>query len=274
MKALTLALNAKVYEHIVPSFKKIDSFLKEWNIGVSDQRELFLTIANILRESRSSPKDSFKFLNKYLATFSVEDVAALSEAKGEAVKAIVEFVKVSDIFQCDLLDLPAVKQLEADGEYTAVYQLLKIFLTQRLDGYTEFQAANSALLETHGINPEDCITKMRLMSLVDLGSDVSKIPYTAIKDALQIDFDEVEFWVVKAMSAKLLNCKLDQMNEVVIVSRSTDRIFGSSQWEHLRTKLATWRANVSNVISTIQLNMAPPDSGAQSVPPSPAIRSN
>lgn len=52
MKALTLALNGKVTEYITPSFKKMDSFLKEWNIGISDQRELFLTISNVLKENK------------------------------------------------------------------------------------------------------------------------------------------------------------------------------------------------------------------------------
>lgn len=52
MKALTLAFNGKVSEHIVPSFKKMDSFLKEWNIGISDQRELFLTVSNVLKENK------------------------------------------------------------------------------------------------------------------------------------------------------------------------------------------------------------------------------
>ncbi|CAM8965096.1 unnamed protein product [Rhodiola kirilowii] len=273
MKALALASNAKVADHIIPSFKKIDSFLKEWNVEISDKRELFLAIGNILRDNKSSPGDYFKFLDKYLATFSGEDVTALSEAKGEAVKAIVEFIKAPDMFECDLLDLPAIKQLEADAENTAVYQLLKIFLTQRLDAYMEFQAANSALLKFHGINHLDCVTKMRMMSLIDIGSNVSsQIPYATIIDALQIDADEVEFWVVKAMTAKLLNCKLDQMNEVVIVSRSLDRVFGQPHWEHLRTKLAAWRGNVSNGMSTIQLSIVP-ENEAQ-VAPSPAIRSN
>lgn len=93
---------------------------------------------------------------------------------------------------------------------------------------------------------------------------------------LQINDDEVELWVVKAITSKLIDCKMDQMNEVVIVrfvlhaihiaalhifarhglfrsniitllmfmcSRCTDRVFGQHQWETLRTKLATWRVN-------------------------------
>jgi hypothetical protein len=44
-------------------------------------------------------KDSFKFLTDYLATFSGEDAHVLSEAKEEAVRAIVDFVKAPDLFQ-------------------------------------------------------------------------------------------------------------------------------------------------------------------------------
>jgi translation initiation factor 3 subunit M len=53
--------------------------------------------------------------------------------------------------QCDLLNMPAVAQLEKDDKYGLVYELLKIFLTQRLDSYLEFQTANSTLLKDYGM---------------------------------------------------------------------------------------------------------------------------
>lgn len=255
MKALTLAVDGKVTEYIVSSFKKIDNFLKEWNIDIKDQRELFLAIANVLKENKSLVNESLKFLTKYLATFSNEDAQVLDEAKEEAVRAVIEFVKASSIFQCDLLDLPAVAQLEKDAKYAPVYQLLKIFLTQRLNAYTEFQNANSGFLQSYGLSNEDCVTKMRLLSLVDLASDESgKIPYTSIKDTLQVNEQDVELWIVKAITAKLIECKMDQMNQVLIVSRSSEREFGTKQWQSLRTKLATWKDNISSIITTIESN--------------------
>ncbi|CAH8385736.1 unnamed protein product [Eruca vesicaria subsp. sativa] len=265
MKALTLAVEGKVAEYIVPSFKKIDNFLKEWNVDTKDQRQLFLAIANVLRENKSLVKESLNFLTKYLATFSNED--ALGEAKEEAVRAVIEFVKASSIFQCDLLDLPAVAQLEKDAKYAPVYQLLKIFLTQRLNAYMDFQAANAECLKSYGLVDEDCVTKMRLLSLVDLASDESgKIPYTSIKDTLQVKEEEVELWIVKAIAAKLIECKMDQMNQVVIVSRCSEREFGLKQWQSLRTKLATWRDNIGNVITTIESNKVTEEGSQASAP--------
>ncbi|KAI4320375.1 hypothetical protein MLD38_033864 [Melastoma candidum] len=254
-KVLDLAIHGKVTESVVSSFKKIDSFLKEWNIGIKDQRELFLSVSNVLRESKSSAKESFLFLTKYLGTFTDEEAHGLIEAKEEAVRAIVEFVKAPDIYQCDLLEMPAVKQLENDSQHNLAYVLLKIFLTQRLESYLEFHASNAEILKSYGLVHDDCVSKMRLMSLLDLGSGESgQIPYALIKDTLQVNHDEVETWVVKAISAKLLDCKMDELTEVVIVSRCTGRTFGRYHWEVLRAKLATWRGNIAGVISTIQAN--------------------
>ncbi|KAJ6804703.1 eukaryotic translation initiation factor 3 subunit M-like [Iris pallida] len=265
-KALNLAVSGKVTESIIPSFKKIESLLQEWNIGKVDQRDLFLIISNILKENKSMAKDSFTFLTKYLATFSgeAEESSTMPEAKEEAVRAILEFVKSPDMFHSDLLDMPVVVQLENDGKYALVYQLLKIFLTQKLDAYLEFHAADATFLKSYGLVHEDCIAKMRLMSLVDLSStDSGEIPYSLIKETLGITEDEVEYWVVKAITSKILDCRIDQMNQIVIVNRRTERVFGPSQWQALHSKLAVWRANVANAISTIQANK--PDEGTQAM---------
>ena len=61
MKALLLALAGKGVDHIIPSFKKIDSFLKEWELGVQDQRELFFAIAKVLKEHKRYNDDRYSF---------------------------------------------------------------------------------------------------------------------------------------------------------------------------------------------------------------------
>lgn len=49
---LNLALSGKVTEHVILTFKNIDSLLKGWNLEVKDQRDLFLGISNVLKESK------------------------------------------------------------------------------------------------------------------------------------------------------------------------------------------------------------------------------
>ncbi|VAH24957.1 unnamed protein product [Triticum turgidum subsp. durum] len=152
-KALELAAAGKAADCVVPTFKNIDAFVAYWGIGKPEQRDLFLAVTRILKDQKGMTKEYFKFLNKYLATFdgSADDADAIGAAKEEAAAAIIEFVKSSDLYQCDLLDMPAVAQLEKDEKYQPVYELLKIFLTLRLDSYLAFQTANSTLLQGYGM---------------------------------------------------------------------------------------------------------------------------
>lgn len=63
--------------------------------------------------------------------------------------------------------MPAVGQLEKDAKYALAYQLLKIFLTQRLDAYLEFHAANSTLLKSYGKNSALCkLDELRFIKLL------------------------------------------------------------------------------------------------------------
>ncbi|MCO5601529.1 hypothetical protein L7F22_055651 [Adiantum nelumboides] len=255
-RALKLAINGNVSELIIPSFKRIDTFLKEWNIGATEKRELYCGMTNILKDVKGSTKESFTYLLKYLETFGDEDPHTLSEAKEEAVRAIIEFVKAPDMFQCDLLELPAVCQLQKDAKYASAYVLLEIFLTRRLDSYLEFQAANPSLLTNYGISHEECVTKMRLMSLGDLASQMQEIPYALVQDTLKIPQEDVEYWIVRGISSKLLDAKMDQMRQVAVISRCTERVFGPAQWRELYSKLGVWKDNVGNVVRMVQNSRA------------------
>ena len=69
MKLLNLAVDGKVTEHIIPSFNKIDNFLKDWKIGIPEQRELFLAVSNILKENKRYSRSEF-LLTSILEMFS------------------------------------------------------------------------------------------------------------------------------------------------------------------------------------------------------------
>ncbi|GBG63478.1 hypothetical protein CBR_g38096 [Chara braunii] len=255
-RLLEFAIAAKVTDLVTPSLKRLEAFLKEWNVTVQDQRGLYLTATNLLREGRGSAaaKESFNFLLKFLSTFSGEDPQRLADVREYAVRAAVEYIKATDIFQCDLLDMAAVCQLESDPDYAHVYRLLKIFLTRKLDAYLVFvDEMGVAVIEALGLNHEECVTKMRLMSLAALGVEApnGEIPYDVIRRNLEIDEDEVEMWVVRAISVKLLEAKMDQMREVVVVNRCLQRVFGPSQWVDLRAKLLQWRENLASVVRIV-----------------------
>lgn len=80
---------------------------------------------------------------------------------------------------------------------------------------------------------------------------------TACPCILQCGPEEVEQWVVRAIGAKLLEAKLDQVRRIVVVTRSTHRVFGKQQWHELRQKLSVWVDNIQAVRATLPATAAP-----------------
>lgn len=262
LRGLEFAAAARAADAFVPSFRRLDAFVREWGAGPRELRPLYLAVTNVLRETKGSAKDSFAYLMKYLATFSREEPdGVLAGEQEHAVRAAAEFMRSPDMFQMhrftdtsiyipDLLEMPAVRRLERDPQQRPVYELLRVFLTGQLSDYLAFHADRADVVEGLGIVHSEAVAKMRLMSLVSLAADggpSNEIRYSAIQQALKLDADDVETWVVRAIGAKLLEARMDQMRQVVIITRCPQRTFGRPQWEELRRRLSAWKENVARV---------------------------
>jgi translation initiation factor 3 subunit M len=60
------------------------------------------------------------------------------------------------------------------------------------------EQANSDVLSKHGIDNDECVSNMRLLSLCSLATEHEEIPYSAVSQTLQVDEDDVEEWVLRA----------------------------------------------------------------------------
>ena len=137
-----------------------------------------------------------------------------------------------------------------------LYQLLEIFQTGKLEDFYTFLSSSSVdghiNLQTFGIEQETCIHHLRLLSLCSLAAEHEEIPYAAIASTLQIPMDQVEQWVISAVSSGLMSAKMDQLSQVVIVEQCVVRSFGMDEWKVLQTRLHGWKKNVGNMLVALK----------------------
>ena len=103
----------------------------------------------------------------------------------------------------------------------------------------------------HGIEHEACERKMRLLSMVSLAQANKELTYASIASALHIGKDEVEMWVMEAIRNGLVNAKMDQIRELVVVSVCLERSFGTKQWACLKTSLSEWGDSVQGLLKVV-----------------------
>ncbi len=134
--------------------------------------------------------------------------------------------------------------------------LLEIFANGKLEDYERFVATYASIFDQYGLSKHECIRHMRLLSLCSLASEHEEIPYSAIASSLSIEEDEVEKWVIDAVSSGLISAKMDQLQRVVMVERCIVRSFGIEQWQALQAKLLSWKKSVKGVLDGLRQSQA------------------
>jgi len=241
---------------VLPHFKDIETRIKEWGISTKQTRDLYQLLRDSLKASNKSI-EAYKWTIRYLSTF--ESASDDGSGREEAINAALDAIRIPDLYQFDtLLDSVPIKHLENDNnnsgkvQTSKLLQLLKIFVSGGYEDFVKFNSESPDFLKSAGLDYEECVRKMRLLSLATLAAANQEVPYSMITKSLQIPEDEVEVWVIMAIGESILEGKMDQLRKLLIVSRSLQRVFTPAQWNQLNDRLNLWKSNIKVILKTLQ----------------------
>ena len=268
-----------------------------WRLSLAERRRLHLVVAR-LHDSAADELGAQRELVRYLSTFAAGDAKELAALEPLASRAALGAARASvsgaasgvglGIGALDgvglgsgvfglaaapplapdaLLRLPALAALASAGaEPKANHELLTLFASGLLPAFREFASAKGdAFFAARKLDRSACEAKMRMLSLCSLVCDREEVTYAEVAAALSIEVDDVELWVVRCTSARLLDARMDQLRQVLVVSRCVNRGFsGDAQWKALQAKLGAWKTNVRAMIGALAKQRS---AGAQLAPP-------
>jgi translation initiation factor 3 subunit M len=231
-------------------FDTIETRLKELNLNNSQKRKIFELILKHMRDWRSS--FAYDYWVKLFSTYDPDEPVS-EETKSDAQSAILALIKDSEIIRTDLLfETHVVKSLQDHHQFGTVYQLLQIFTEF---GYTEFVLfwkKNFGVLEKLGLNQSDLVNKIRMLTLLSLASTKDEFSFKEVANLLDIDESEVEQLVVEAVISDVIDARIDQLQQRVVVRRAESRILREEEWERLDKKLDKWKENMNNLLKVVQ----------------------
>jgi len=212
-------------------------------------REVNLVLA--AASKRTDVKSSQRHLLAYLATFSAADAAtALPQAKEAALNAIRDPLSARDY---EILHLAPIKALESAD--APLHGLLKIVCTGTIHTLKPFvQGANNAVLAANNLKAGDIEDKMRVLSFTSLAATADSFSYQQAADAMDVPKKDVVTWVIRAISARVIECKLDEQAETIAVSSTMQRasLDEAAQWQAVAAQLKRWRVSVRGVLHTME----------------------
>lgn len=248
--ASNVGLVSKIVDTILP---KIDNFLRQWKVGVPEKRQMYRVCYEALKSSGMA-KDAFAFNVKQLGLYNGATNDEYASVEDATVDVIVQAVRLPKLYRFDtLLELDSVKRFgDQEGDYKLLFQLISIFVRDDLAIFTEFRSKNEALLAKYEIDVDIAENKMRLLTFASLGIESPDLTYGMIAKALQISEDDVENWVIRAISSGLVDAKINQLKSSVAIYRSTQRMFTREEWQPLSERINIWKANIGELLASLR----------------------
>ncbi|KAJ2867425.1 hypothetical protein GGI22_001060 [Coemansia erecta] len=236
---------------IVPVVGRLPAMFGEWGLAASERVRVLMEV----RQALDAAKLSNEAYEAELVLLEVVDVQSDTERAAEvAASAIVRFANVGAVCDLDALaSLGSVQELSKSGRLGEAGALLEALLASSFKQWREFAEANTEMLQRLGVDVDRASDKMRLLTVAsvaaeNLGSDV---PFSTVAQAIEVDEDDVEVWVIDVIRAGLIQGKMNQVSRTVLPTRTTYRQFGAAQWKAVGEQLDQWKESLEQLLPVI-----------------------
>lgn len=235
-------------EVLEAQFSQFPIWFDAWKIPAAERRSIFLAAHDLFLSQKLSEL-AYTAL-RGAVTAGGSDVNS-AESRQTARSCVVLALSLPDKYVLDdLAALPAVAALKNDSESATLHRLLEIVVSGTVTDFEKFDG--SALWAAHAgnLSQEVLLAKMRLLSLASAAENRATLPYAEAAKAMGLppdDKEELEKWLIRAMSRQLLTGKLDQENGVIKISNAVTRTFGPAQWAKVESEIEIWLSAVRKV---------------------------
>jgi len=232
---------------LYPQFKSLGEYLTIWGCDKKQQRELYSESIRIAWDQNESQM-AFDLSIKKLATYDGCESDVFPEALSAAQKVVIQAIEAPLLYHLEpLLKLGLFK----DDKASTLSKLVVVFARENLPEFKEFQTQNPNFMKEIGLDEEKALKKMKVLTLLTTASSSNEIAYQRLAKAIGVNLNEIEQWVIEAVGIGLLDARLDQLNNSVIISRCSQRTFSDSQWSDLHERLNNWKSTVENILGVI-----------------------
>ncbi|XP_047003162.1 eukaryotic translation initiation factor 3 subunit M [Schistocerca americana] len=231
---------AKQVDQVHAIFRDMDQLRQQFERcppSNEQMQKLLRLLHEVLLECKQS-EQAAKVMVELLGTYTAENA---SQARDDAQRCILAALADPNTFLLDpLLALKPVRFLEGQ----LIHDLLSIFVSEKLPSYLHFYQNHREFVHNLGLNHEQNMKKMRLLTFMQLAEGQSEMTFDTIQQELQLGENEVESFIIDVLKTKLVRARMDQAARKVFISSTMHRTFGRAQWQQLRDLLYSWKSNL------------------------------
>lgn len=96
-------------------------------------------------------------------------------------------------------------------------------------------------MKDEGLTQEEVILKKSYVQICSLSTEKNNFKYEDLAQLLNIDKDQVEMWAIEAITKKIIDAKIDQQNQEIVIKSHQLREIKEQEWIQIQKKIRLWR---------------------------------
>lgn len=200
--------------------------------------------------------DFFKNALQFLAYTPAETLQPTEQSQWAFDLGIAALVG-EDVYNFGEVLAKGIMGVLKESEHTWLLELLEAFHEGdlvRFDKVCELaskQMNDQPALVAHQEFIRQKITLLALMQLASTRTESRNLSFKEIETKCRMPPEEVEFLLMRAMSLKLITGVIDNVDEVVQISRVQPRVMDRTAIGNMASHLKNWCANVTDTLETM-----------------------
>lgn len=200
----------------------IDELSKHWNITIEERINLYKKAVDLFFKL-DEHLSAYELMHITIGLFD-EDKKLIEENRDFVTRTITLALQHPKIAQFeDLYNLPAVRVQREEKKDEKLLELLHIFTYENLEEYNKWESVNKKYLEQYNIDTQVCKNKIMYLSFCSQAMKDRKISYDSLSKIVGISRDEIEDWIVDAIVNEIIDARLDQENEQIVINSFKQR---------------------------------------------------
>lgn len=204
------------------NLKIIGQLSETWEITREERIQMYKKVVELFH-ILEDPISAYKLMLDTIELFG-EDKELINNNQDFVTQTITLALQHPKIAQFEnLYNLPAVRTQREENKDAKLLELLHIFTYENLEEYTKWESSNKKYLEEANIDTQVCKNKIMYLSFCSLAMKDNVISYDELSQIVGIKRDDIEDWIVDAIVNNIIDARLDQEKEQIVINTFTQR---------------------------------------------------
>ncbi|CAD8058550.1 unnamed protein product [Paramecium sonneborni] len=220
---------------ISPIISNIKEFLNLWTLTGPEILKILNAISDLI-----DPQDQ-----QYVIQISEYILRNINIPQEQYIKTFINFQNINQSFLklCEITQCSNYQVIEK----TQVASLIKLVLAGDLAAVQALLEKEDAYFKSINLNTQQYLNQTRIAKFIQLSTQKQSYTYQEIAEALNIQLEKVEIWVIHAIQSQNVSAQIDQSQQRIFILDNFKKLLNKDDWQNLHKKLSVLLTKLKSV---------------------------